>query len=66
MADEHLLIEKMAEADGKAHTHIRSISGEERVEELSRILGGAKITDATRQSAAEMLRQAREVKSAGR
>lgn len=62
MADEHFLIEKNTEEDGKAHTHIRLIGGDERVDELSRILGGAKITDSVRESAAEMLRMAEELK----
>ena len=62
MADEHFLIEKRTEEDGKAHTHIRPIGEDERVDELSRILGGAKITDAVRESAVEMLRLAGEMK----
>ena len=70
MADEHFLIEKKVEASGedadenagRARTHIRRIGEDERVEELSRILGGARITDAVRQNAAEMLRMAGELK----
>lgn len=54
MADQHFLIEKGV-ADGKTHTGIRLLTGgEEETEELSRILGGAEITDTVRASAREM------------
>jgi DNA repair protein RecN (Recombination protein N) len=45
--------------DGKtSRTNVRSLSSEERVEELSRMLGGIEITAATRAHAAEMIDRA--------
>ena len=53
MADHHYVIEKKVE-DGRTHTHVRELDEQEQVDELARILGGARITDAVRASAAEM------------
>ena len=53
-ADHNYVIEKNIE-NGKTHTSIRPIYGEERVREIARILGGDKITDAVLESAREML-----------
>ncbi len=54
LADNHFLISKK-EIDGRAHTNIRLLSYEERVEEAARILGGINITEAQRQAARDML-----------
>ncbi len=54
LADNHFLISKK-EIDGRAHTSIRELSYEERVEEAARILGGISITEAQRQAARDML-----------
>ena len=61
MADAHFLIEKCVEG-GTTSTHIRMLDEEDSVEELSRILGGAKITEATRKSALEMKQLAKKMK----
>lgn len=61
MADSHYCIEKQAH-DGSTQTRIRRLSGEEITEELARILGGARITDAVRWNAMEMRRLALEFK----
>ena len=61
MADSHYLIEKQVEG-GSTFTHIRLLSEEERTEELARILGGARITDAVRANAAEMRALAQDYK----
>lgn len=61
MADVHFLIEKTASVEGTS-TGIRRLSEEQSVEELARILGGAKITDAVLNSAKEMRELAREIK----
>ena len=61
MADGHYCIEKQA-LDGSTQTQIRRLSGEEITEELARILGGARITDAVRWNAMEMRRLALEFK----
>ena len=53
MAGHHYLIEKN-NTQNHTSTVIRKLSDEERVDELARILGGAKITDAVRESAREM------------
>lgn len=53
MADSHYIIEK--QTDGTStQTMIRELSEDEVIEELSRILGGAEITDRVRENAKEM------------
>jgi DNA repair protein RecN (Recombination protein N) len=53
MADAHYSIEK--QTDGMStQTVIKELNGSEMIEELSRILGGAEITDRVRDSAKEM------------
>ena len=59
MADTHFLIEKSV-TDGNTVSTIRSLKEAESVEELSRLLGGAKVTDAVRENAREMKRLAKE------
>ncbi|PKM62924.1 MAG: DNA repair protein RecN [Firmicutes bacterium HGW-Firmicutes-21] len=53
-ADTHLLISK-EEADGRTTTRINELFGDERVNEISRIIGGVTITDTVRKTAEEML-----------
>lgn len=53
MADAHYLIEKKNEQDRTA-TEIFRLEEQDSAQELARILGGAKITDAVRKSAEEM------------
>lgn len=53
MADNHYLIEKCAN-EGSTSTVIRPLGEEEITKELARILGGAKVTSATMESAKEM------------
>lgn len=53
MADRHFVIEKNVEGNG-TKTSIRALDRKEMVEELARILGGAKITEAVEKNAAEM------------
>lgn len=65
MADSHYRIEKMAE-HGETRTQIRKLYEEETIEELARILGGAKITDAVMKNAEEMKELAKGKKSGGR
>jgi DNA repair protein RecN (Recombination protein N) len=54
-ADHHYLIEKR-EAGGRTHTTVRPISGHERTEEVARMISGAKLTDASRRHAEQMLK----------
>ena len=51
----HLLVEKSLAKDS-AHSTIRHLSVQERVEEISRMLGGVNITEQTRKHATEMIR----------
>ena len=53
-ADTHFQIDKRVEA-GRTHTTVKRLEGAERVEEISRMLGGAGVTDGIRASAREML-----------
>lgn len=62
MADSHYCIEKHA-VDGSTVTGIRKLKENEVTEELARILGGAKITDAVRENAQEMRRLAQTFKN---
>lgn len=59
MADGHYLIRKEVDG-GRTYTEVDSLDGEERVKELARMLGGAKITDTTLKHAREMIELARQ------
>ena len=61
MADRHFLIEKKTE-DAVTRTQIYPLNEENSVEELARILGGARITDTVVQSAREMKNLASQMK----
>ena len=56
-ADTHLRILK-TEKDGRAETTVKTLDREERISELSRIMGGISITDTVRRTADEMLTSA--------
>ena len=53
MADSHFRIEKQVTEEG-TRTEVRRLDKKESVEELARILGGAKITEAVLKNASEM------------
>ena len=53
-ADTHYKIVK-TEIDGRAETSVKDLDREERIGELSRIMGGISITDTIRKTADEML-----------
>ena len=57
-ADRQLRVVKHAER-GTTHTALDELEGESRVEEIARMLGGARLTDRTRDHAREMLDAAR-------
>jgi DNA repair protein RecN (Recombination protein N) len=57
-ADHHQKVEKLVEA-GRTRTVVTPLTGEERVREMARMLGGVKITDKTMDHAREMIEQAR-------
>jgi DNA repair protein RecN (Recombination protein N) len=54
-ADHHYVIEKR-ESSGRAKTTVRQITGEERTEEVARMLSGAKLTETSRKHAEQMIR----------
>jgi DNA repair protein RecN (Recombination protein N) len=54
-ADHHYLIEKKDSA-GHTRTSVRRIAGEERTEEVARMLSGAKLTETSRKHAEQMLK----------
>ena len=62
MAGEHYLIQKNVR-DERTVTTVTRLAEEERVNELARTLGGASITDITRQNAKELLQQAKEYRT---
>ena len=54
-ADHHYLIEKR-ETGGRAKTTVRPVIGEERTEEVARMLSGAKLTETSRKHAEQMIK----------
>ena len=54
-ADQHYMIEKR-ESSGRTKTTVRLIAGEERTEEVARMLSGAKLTETSRKHAEQMIR----------
>jgi DNA repair protein RecN (Recombination protein N) len=54
-ADQHYVIEKR-EADGRTRTSVRLLTDAGRREEIARMLSGAKLTDASRKHAEQMIR----------
>ena len=56
MGDTHMRIAK-SERDGRTYTTVTPLDFEGRKQELARIMGGAKITQTTLESAAEMLKR---------
>jgi len=53
--DHHYVIEKK-ETGGRARTTIRVVTGEERTEEVARMLSGAKLTETSRKHAEQMIK----------
>jgi DNA repair protein RecN (Recombination protein N) len=60
-ADSHFEIEKHIER-GRTLTTVKRLDAAERIEEISRMLGGASLTDGIRASAREMLNKRRQAK----
>jgi len=55
LADRHILVEKEVIA-GRTRTTVRTVSGKDREKELARMVGGLTITEATRATAREMIK----------
>jgi len=54
-ADHHYLIEKR-EASGRTRTTVRLVTGEDRTDEVARMLSGAKLTETSRKHAEQMIK----------
>ncbi len=54
-ADHHFVIEKK-ESAGRTRTSVREVMGEERTEEVARMLSGAKLTETSRKHAEQMIK----------
>jgi DNA repair protein RecN (Recombination protein N) len=54
-ADQHYVIEKK-ESAGRTRTSIRAVTGDERTEEVARMLSGAKLTETSRKHAEQMIK----------
>ena len=54
-ADHHYVIEKK-ESAGRTRTSIRPVTGNERTEEVARMLSGAKLTETSRKHAEQMIK----------
>jgi DNA repair protein RecN (Recombination protein N) len=54
-ADQHYVIEKK-ERNGRTRTSIRAVVGDERTEEVARMLSGARLTDTSRKHAEQMIK----------
>lgn len=62
MADTHFSVEK-GERGGRTYTHVARLDRPGREQELSRLMAGSTLTDALRQSAAELLSRAEEYRA---
>lgn len=60
MADNHMLIEKQSDGQ-KTYTAVRTLSDEERVRELARIMSGGQLTESLAQTARELLEYGKSV-----
>jgi DNA repair protein RecN (Recombination protein N) len=54
-ADHHYVIEKR-ESGGRTRTSVRPVSGDERTDEVARMISGAKLTDTSRKHAEQMIK----------
>ena len=65
MADVHYLVSKSVE-EGRTYTQVTHLTGENRVRELARMLGGVEITETTLNHAREMIALAQTKKMASK
>jgi DNA repair protein RecN (Recombination protein N) len=56
LADAHFVVDK-TEAKGRTTTTVRRLTQKERTDEIARMIGGVKVTDAAKKAASEMLRR---------
>lgn len=58
LADTHLLVSK-SEEGGRTYTRVKELDFEERIEEISRIMGGIQVTETIRAASREALKRAK-------
>ncbi|MGJ5711881.1 DNA repair protein RecN [Staphylococcus auricularis] len=56
MSDHHMLISKSTTED-RTTTQVQELTGDDRIDEVARMISGATVTDLTRQNAKEMIEQ---------
>lgn len=61
LADRHLLISKH-ERDGRTETTVTELSGEARIDEIARIIGGLNVTETQKKAARELIAEGRNTK----
>lgn len=61
MSDHHLFISKNTN-DERTTTQVEELTGEERIDEVARMISGATVTELTRQNAKEMIEQNHNIK----
>lgn len=61
MADRHFQISKVVK-NNKTNTNVFTLNKEDRIEELSRLLGGVDLTDTTKKHAMEMIKMTDKIK----
>ncbi len=54
LSDTHLLVEKH-ETAGRTETSVRTLTGDDRIEEIARIIGGINVTETQRRAARELI-----------
>ncbi|HSH34649.1 MAG TPA: DNA repair protein RecN, partial [Schnuerera sp.] len=60
LADTHFVIDKLTDKD-KTSTTVRKLKENERIDELSRLLGGVDLTNTTKLHAKEMLEMSKKI-----
>jgi len=55
LGDRHFAVEKQV-ADRRSYTRVRTLSGEDRVREIAKLLGGETVTDAALEGARDLMR----------
>jgi DNA repair protein RecN (Recombination protein N) len=60
-ADAHFRVEKQIES-GRTLTRVKRLTSEERVEELARMLGGARVTESARAHAKQLIEEAQQAR----
>ncbi len=57
-ADLHYFVSKERTPEGRTVTTVRELKGEERVEDIAKMLGGSRVTDSTRKHAIDLMEEA--------